>query len=425
MIKINQILVLLIATLLLSTSFQSNSVADEIEANDTNVTSIIVFAEQSLALIEDPFEWSTSAVELAIAKNAAGYGDGAWYLYGEAIKRAYTIEDNAKNETAMADIALSLSKVKANDKAIGYIDVISLFVERVDTAEKKQDINGKLATALAVHGDANIALSNALNLPEGNPTLDSYKARTLREVANQMAKKDEFEAAISALDHITMGLTYYRSMAHSDIAAAAINKGRNDLVPSLLENATVIARAQDNGYFIAGALRDIGFAFAKNGNLKLANDYFNEAMTGSRNANSFQEKARSMSRIATRMADAGVLSNTGAIINEAINFAKLEESELFQNFSYYEIAGSAAFCGEFDVARSLITDIPDIAFSSTASLKNSTIRDLAWGFAKHNDFASAVELANTISTNREKVIALSRIIRIMVDPNMSAVARYL
>ncbi len=187
----------------------------------------------------------------------------------------------------------------------------------------------------------------------------------------------------------------------------------------------MIARAQDNGYFVAGALRDIGFSYAVYGDAETANNYFSEAIAGSRNANSFQEKARSMSRIATRMADAGMTSETASMIAEATDLASQEESELFQQFSLYEIAGSAAFCGHFDTAQDLIEKIPSITFSSTASLKNSTIRDLAWGMAKHGDFVGAVKLANTIETKRERVQTLSRIARVILDPKMAAIARYL
>lgn len=406
------------------TSAQQND-ENQCEPDDINIPCLIQDAEIALGKIEDHFDWATAAVELAIAKDAIGKTDQAWLLFNEAVKRASQIENKTQQETAASDISLALSKVNSSEEALPIINSLQSFADNVETPEKKQDINGKLSTAIALHGETSNALEKALNLPEGNPTLDSFKAKTLREVANQMAKKGEFTKAKEALTHITMGLTYYASMAHSDVAAQAINKGNNGLASELLTAGTIIARAQDNGYFVAGAIRDIGYAYAKKEEISKARDLFLEAQKGAQNANSFQEKARAMSRIATRMADAWQLSGTKQIIEKAIDLANQEEREVFKNFSYYEIAGSAAICGHFDIARSLIENIPDIAFSSTKSLKNSTLRDLAWGFAKHGNYKAAYETAHVIRTEREKVQTLSRIVRVMINKDMNAVARYL
>lgn len=427
-ISARTILILLLSTLVICTNVNSLAAQNDqnnCEAGDITAFCLIKDAETALNKIDDHFEWATAAAELAIAKNAIGETGQAWTLFKDALTRSLKIDNKKQKEAAVSDISLALSKVKSNDKAVQIINTLQSFADGVETPEKKQDINGKLSTAIALHIDTSVALEKALKLPEGNPTLDSFKARTLREVANQMAKKGEFNKAQETLKHITMGLTYYASMAHSDVAAQAIKKSNNQLASELLEAGLIIARAQENGYFVAGAIRDIGYAYAKKMNTKIASDLFNEAQKGAQSANSFQEKARAMSRIATRMADAWQLPGTEDIIKIAIELANQEEREVFKNFSYYEIAGSAAICGHFDIARSLIEDIPDITFSSTKSLKNSTLRDLAWGLAKHGEIKNAYETAIMIGTDREKVQTLSRIARIIIDKDMNAVARYL
>lgn len=398
------------------------STCDEISISQT---CLLQSAESTLADIDEPFSWSTAALELAIAYDDSGKTDRAWEYLGLVQVRVQEIQDKEKRSSAIADIASTLSHVKNNPKALTIINAIKGYLVGVEPIEKRQDILGKLATALSVHGDQDAALSDATNLPEGNFTLDSYKARTFREIAVKVAQKGNFTKAIATLDRITMGLPYYRSTAFSDVAAEAISVGKRDLVIFLLDEANTIARSQDNGYFVAGALRDIGFVYAKYGDMKRAHTYFEDALEGASNAETFQEKARSTSRIATRMADAKIYSGSEAIIREAKRFAEMEQSEIFKSYSFYEIAGSAAFCGLFESSRSLIKDIPAIPFSSSASLQDAATRDLAWGLAKHGDLDAAVRTANTIKTGREKIQALSRIVRILNNPDMKALPRYL
>lgn len=430
MMKIKHITTILLATLLFCGGFLVSGVAQQSSDSecsdiDISVRCILINAEETLSLIDDPFDYATSAVELAIAQDANGNKNKTWQLFDQAIEHASKIEDKARKETAMSDIALALSKVKANEQAMGVIETINSFALDIEDPVKMQDLKGKAITATAVHGDAAMAVALAYELPVGNFTLDSFKARTLREVASQTAKKGDFKTAVDQLSKITMGLPYYSSMAHSDIATTAAKMDEIGLIPEVLENATSIARGQDDGYFIAGALRDIGVAYVNYGDDHLAGQYFEEALEGARNANTFQEKARSMSRIATRMADVGITSSSLEILNEALSLARQEESELFRNFSLYEISGSAAFCGQFEMTRTLLEEIPDIPFSSTSSLLNASKRDLAWGLAKYGDFSGAIAAANSIETRRERVQTLSRIARIIIDPKMVAIARYL
>lgn len=376
-------------------------------------------ARETLDTIEDHRDWVAGAVELSAALNAWGNRQEAVALLRTATKRAGAIEDTTARAKSVSEIATAMS---ALGSALELIDEGHRLSDTIGDDAKRWDIKGKLTSALAASGQADAAFKYALAMPDSNFALASYKARTLREIALHQAKAGEPESATKTIASITMGLRYYQATARTDVAReAADGHSRTPLIDEAVE----IARGLDNGYFVAGALRDVGEAYADAGLWTEAKPYFDEAITAARTAPSHQEQARALSRVATGMADFGRYELAVRLIPEALAIAEKEEKESLRIWSFYEIAGSFAFAGDFNAALALLDRIPAIAFGSSQSLKSAALRDIAWGMARHGRIDEAVERASAIETRREKVQALSRILRVMKDPNMAALSRYL
>jgi len=382
-------------------------------------------AQQVLAAIEDPFSYATSAAELAIAYDALGDAKAATVLFEAALAKADGIDDSNKQAGAYGDIALALSKVKAAPQIVPLIEQLIMRADKIGSDDKKWDVLGKLMTARAVHGDKNAARSMALSMPSSTYSQDAFKGRTQREIAEKFAKYGDFVTAIAVMNEIEADFTYYSAIARTDVTAMAIEAGKNSLVEPLFKEAVSIANTQDNGYFSGAILRDIGYSLVKLGEAEKADAMFARAAEKARNAKSDQEKARALSRIATSFSDCGLDNKSAPILTEALSIARTIESEAFTNYALYEIAGSAAFSGEFTMARDLLTEIPVIPFGSAVSLKAASERDLAWGLARYGQINEALSVANAIDSPREKVHTLSRLVRLLKDPEMNALPRYL
>jgi len=392
---------------------------------DVRARCILETAEETLSLIDDGFGWTTSAAELATAYDSQGHTDRAWAHLQSAVNRLDTIEDDKLRATALGDLALTLPKLGKNRNGQALIVQLIAKAALIDNADKRADVEGKLLTARAVHGDIDAALTDALNMSTESDGQDAYKGRTLREISTQFAKQGDFDTALSTITKIDSRFTYYAGIARTDVAAIAIKAGKQDIAEDLLQEAEPIAQAQDNGYFSAGILRDIGYALIKMEAPERGASFIAAARDGAREAKSMQEKARAMSRIATRLADSGQDEKAKAVIAEAMELASRVQSETMQTYSHYEIAGSAAFAGDFDTAGSVMDRLPETPFGSAASLKSASQRDMAWGLARSGQMSKALETAKTITSKREKVHALSRIVRLLSDPKMNALPRYL
>ncbi|MGJ8563075.1 MAG: hypothetical protein ACSHXY_05930 [Alphaproteobacteria bacterium] len=382
-------------------------------------------AQLVLAGIDDPFDWATSAAELAIANDSLSNTEAVSSLLNEALSKADDIEDKKKRATAYGDIALALSKIQPTSAMMPLVEQLTERAKQAGSDDKKWDILGKLATARAVHGDRAGALKMALTMPSATYSQDAFKGRTQREISKKYAEAGDFKTAIEIINEIDADFTYYSAVARTDIAALAIEAGQPNLVERLFEEALSIAKKQDNGYFSGAILRDIGYSQVKMGETNKAKVMFANALELARGAKSDQEKARAISRIATRMADCGLTDQSAEILLEALSISGRIESETFANFALYEIAGSASFSAEFDLSRSLITEIPETQFGSAVSLKAAAQRDLAWGLARYGQVNEAMSIANSITSPREKVHTLSRLVRLLKTPAMNALPRYL
>jgi len=384
-------------------------------------------ASKTLVNIEDSFDWSSGAIELAIAYDTSGNSDKAWQLAEQALQRSQTIEEAGKRETAWADIALAMAKLHPDQRSIKIINSIEAELAKVENSGKRADILGKILSAQSVHGDADDAYDHALAMPRKEENEDAFRGRTLREIAAQFAKQGEFEKSLLALNKIDARFTYYSAIARTDVAAIALskNKSNSKYLEDLLKEAESIAETQENGYFAAGILRNISHVLFLQKKREPALGFLHRAKAASRLAKSPQEQSRSMSRIATRMADCGEIALASEIIDESLKLLEKEESTLMRDYSKYEAAGAAAFSKLFDVNEALLEAIPNTPFGSARSLKNSAQRDLAWGLARYGQWDQAIKVANNIDSNREKVHALSRLVRLLANPKMDALPRYL
>lgn len=397
---------------------------DACKTDAVSIECLLKQADAAHISTEDLFARSSGAAELAVAYDTAGRPSRAAALIERSIVDARSIYDKKKRGAALSEIMAALADMNAAPQADSWINSVNQESNSLEVS-KKADIIAKAMVARAVHQSAVAALDGAIALPETDGFEANAKAVALRKIAKVLAEKGDFDNARRGIDAITMSITYYQAMVRSDVARLAAKAGRIEFAKTLLNEADPIARAQDNGYFIGAALRDIGYSYYAMGKKTPALAYFEEASHAAAKADKQNEKARAVSRIATRLSDAGLYDQAAQYIVQSIELADPIEQEMSKGYTLYEIAGAASFAGDFATARQLIEEISDTPLGSTSSIKNAALRDLAWGLSRHGEVDEAIEVVKVIGTQREKIHALSRIIRLLADPEMDALPRYL
>ncbi len=291
---------------------------------DVRAECLLERARDSHVAIADPFDWTTSANELAIAYDAMGQPRKVHELIAEAIDKSEEITDETRRETAASELTLSFSKLTRSTKGLDLIDRLTAI--NISSDDKRADINAKLVTARGVHGHLSEAARMAESLPGITDSEDTCRDRTIREIAALTAKSGQYDDAIQLARRINVRFSYYRGIAMTDIMAVAAKAGRSDIVEDLAPEAEIVAVSQENGYFAAGILRDIAYAMILTGNTSEARDYINRAKKVAKSAPKFQEQARSLSRITTRLADAGWSETSAPDLQEALSLARQEQS---------------------------------------------------------------------------------------------------
>lgn len=427
-----------IAFLLLSTGLLGLSACQTVpEAQNTvdqaakcsvesvDIACLLKTSEQAFAEIDGDSQWITAASEFSIALHAGQQDQAARSYLAQAVERTKLLKTALARVSAAAEVGKAAADAGQNDIAAAIVAWGEGQAITLEDNAKKYDLLGKLASAQAVAADPVSALIKVEAFPEKDDNYSAFKARSLREIAVAQAKAGGLEGAEQTISKITMGLTYYQSIARSDVASLAFQVGDERRALNLLREATLIAQGQENGYFIAGALRDIGAVYLDARRKDIGEKLFEDAKTGARRAKNNQEKARALSRIATSLADCKQYADARKIFSEAERFADQAKSPAFEHFSKYEIAGSAAFAGDFKTAFRLVESIPETKFGRTTSLKAATKRDIAWGLIKHGRKQEALELIQSIRPARERIMAISRVVRLLAVPDMHALPRYL
>lgn len=386
---------------------------------------LLADAAAALGEIAERQAWIAASTEYADALTAVGRRDEAVALLSTAHNASFALgaEDQLKAGVA---IAQSLAAMDAAQEAGSVYTATRAIASQIENAVARQDALAKLATSMATLGRLDEAYNQIATLPQDEEGgLASIKARAFRELANVASEQSDFATAQKAIKAITFGLPYYSAIARSDVAQHAVKAQRPALARELLEQAERLARADTDGYFGAGALRDVAEGWSDLGERSKALSLFKDAVELTDKARSPQHKARAISRIATVMADAGLAEESWAYLEESISTNRTETSDVMRRYSFYEIAGSAAFVGDFETALALIDEVPDEKFGSAGSLRAAALRDLAWGQARYGDIEQAAQTARSIGSPRERVQALCRIVRLIRNPEMDAFARYL
>ncbi len=398
--------------------------AAEISEAGTLEAGLLADASSSLAEITKLGDWISASAEYAEALAAARRHGEAVALLMSAHQASLSLEP-ADRLKASITINQSLASIGAHDEAAVVDAAARETAASIESKTTRQDSFAKLATSVAASGDLAKALALVSALPQDESDLASLKARAYREIAEKAAGQGKFEVAEETISRITFGLPYYRAVARSDAAFHAIKQGGTELAQRLLDDAETLARADEDGYFAAGALRDTAKGWALLGDAEKSAQLFGEAVALTEGAKSPQQTARAISRIATVMADVGMGDMAGPYLMQSIATNRTEPSDVMRKYSFYEIAGSTAFTGDFAAARGLLPEVPDETFGSAGSLRDATSRDIAWGEARHGKLEQAAKTARAIMSPRERVQALSRIVRLIRDPQMKAFARYL
>ena len=392
-------------------------------AADPDIDCLLSLAERELRSIDDDRSWVTAVSEVAVAAAEAGQSERALVLLERADDRTRDLEP-ADKAGAIQELANALSVAEAEDRATALLDDAKAAQALVDDPHKRADLYGKWIV-LRAKTDLAASVSAALEMSQADDNLAAYKARTLHELAPLQAQADQFDAALETLAAITMSISYYQAVARSDVAAISGASGRRDVAEAQFLRAEEVGREQSDGYFVAGALRQIGDGYSRLGETDVARGYFVDAAAGARTANSIQEKARALSRVATSLADHSQYDEARLLVREAIEIAASEPSEALRAWAFYEIAGAAAFSGDFVSANEVLEEIPASVVFSGVSVRSAAQRDVAWGYARHGRLDAAVAMAAGVVTVRERVQAYARIVRLLANTGMAALPRYL
>lgn len=392
--------------------------------SDPDAGCLLAVAEVDLQTIDDDREWVTAVSELAVAAVEIGQTEHALRLLNRVGDRAQNFEP-AEKAGALHELSHAFRVSGAEYRATVLLDEAEAARALVGDPHKQADLRGKWIVLRAKEGDLSGAVRAALVMSQADDNLAAYKARTLHELAPLQAQVGDFDAALETLAAITMSISYYQAVARSDVAAIAGAAGKRDVADAQFRRAEDVARAQSDGYFVAGALRQIGDGYSRLSQPDVASGYFTDAAAGARTAKTVQERARALSRVATSLADHTRYDDARRLVKEAIEMATDESSEPLRAWAFYEIAGAAAFSGDFASANEALDEIaPSVAFSGVA-VRSAAQRDVAWGYARHGRLDAAMATAMGIVTARERVQAYARIVRLIADSDMAALPRYL
>ena len=401
------------------------AVEDRADCRQTPTAACVAaMARDALADIDADRDWVSGAAEVATAFFTIGETALARGLLQDARLRASALDDAGARAAALTDLAAALV-MDGNADGLGDLLGAALqSAEAIEDRQKRWDTTGKLAVIYAEAGDISTGLAIAAGMPQADATLAAFKARTLHDIAPLQARAGGLEDALDTLASIDMGITYYQATVRTGVATI-VTRNHPLVAANLLGEADTIARAQQDGYFVAGALRHVGAAYATMNMEHKSMVYFTAAAEGARRVESAQKKARAISRVATALADFRRFAEAAALIPEAVGVAATETADDMRLWAMYEISGAAAFAGEFEVALELLDAIPSSFEFFGKPLHAAAERDVAWGLARHARVQAAVAMAAGITAPRERVQALSRIARVLEVPDMRALPRYL
>ncbi len=377
-------------------------------------------AAAALPAVAGRSDWIDAALELA----AAEAGEAGKSRLLEAAIRAGGEDDPVSRAGQLAAIAQASAKQGSGPLAADVAAAAERALSAVTDADKRADLLGKVLSARAEAAGAAALLPVVQAMPEDSDNQASFRARTLEQLATRLAAED-LSAALALLADMDSGLKYYQAVGYAHVATATAGHADRDELLDAIESGAKVARTLSEGYFVAGALREGAVAAHELGQMDLADRLFDEAVAATRTAGSRQQQARALSRVASELADTGRFEEARKLMPEALQTARQETSEQLRLWSFYEICGAAAFAGDFGLAREVLSEIPPDLLLFGRPLRAAAQRDLAWGLTRHGATAEAVQVVGEISSPRERVQALARMARLLADPSMVALPRYL
>ncbi|MEO0576741.1 MAG: hypothetical protein AAF004_14885 [Pseudomonadota bacterium] len=372
-----------------------------------------------------PNDRALAVADLARALVVDGTPDDARVLLDDAFVAASNTNDTYMRAVNFVEILQAQVDSAAHESAAARIDLALATAREVSDSKQRADLVAKAAVLYAKLGYIEAANTAVASIALVDASAASYKARAIHDIAPELAAQGDISAARELLKTMDFGLTYYKAAASAEVSVFAFYTNDKTSASALLSEAESIARAQENGYFIAGALRRIADAYFDTGRSERSADLMRDAIAGARVAPSLQEQARALSRIATTLADQREFADARSLVADAISLARRIDSPVLRGWCLYEIAGAAAFSGDNEAAQTLVSEIPHDLMLSGKSVRAAADRDVAWGLARHGNVQAALDHAALIARVRERVQALSRIHRVAIDPDMKALPRYL
>ncbi|MEE2705127.1 MAG: hypothetical protein VX397_03305 [Pseudomonadota bacterium] len=400
--------------------------AECVSLNSKRQSCLMDWALKILREIQAPEQIIIPSIEIAKAYSIIKEKKKSDDILERAYKFSQKIDKNETRLTFYSEIINSYEINKFNQKKI--LDLIEkglIEVKKIQNEEIKSKIISNFSLSLSKLKLYKRSLSTLNSIPNKSELTNFFKAQTLRKISLVQATNGDLEFSLKTVELIKMGLPYYQAVALSDISPLFFQENFLDKSISILKEAEKISNTQENGYYKSAIQRDIAKAYAILKQNDISKLFYKLAILSAKTAQSNQEISRALSRIATDTNFSGFNNLTQEIIKDAINYAKNEQNRILRIYSFYEIAGSAAFSGDFGIALSLLKNIPDIPYKSSKSIRSSTQRDIAWGYAKNKQYNQAIRIIEQIKTKKEKIQAITRIVILLEDFGMEAFPRYL
>lgn len=364
-------------------------------------------------------------VEIGTAYSEIGDQTASRNALQQALKTALQVSGHKARAAALLRLAEAQAKTGMDNSAKKSVDLPIPLAENIPQPWDQTEIVGWAAKVLALVGEFDEAIALIDPLSEETEITQSYKARAYHDVGPIQAGAGQVEAGLQTIRKATMGLQYYRATALTDVAQHLFREGAVVDAIALLNDAAEVMASIDDGYFIAGGYRHIGEAATVGEKPSLVLAAYRQAIEGAATLPLNEARARSVSRVATAMAESGFTAAAVKALAVAEAIADAEPDPAKRDYARYEITGSYGFSGDLAAAERLMLEVPDRAYGPAQSLHGASQRDLAWAEAKAGDYQAALNGASNISTMREKVMALCRIARVMADPTMKSLPRYL
>lgn len=390
---------------------------------DATVTELLERTRAIIPTIADASDRIDGMLDFALALHESGNEMAARDYLDQALELSKSIQPISRRSTMQLQILGTAYEVDYRTLLIAALPELSASIGAAENPDWTQ--HQMLAVLVAKAGNIESAQQWANKIPEDSFNNQALRAKALTEISAALAATGELSKAERILDTVTSGLPYYRAIAYAALAEASQRAGHGESAEKFFERAINVAHAQTDNYFVAGSSRIIADSYVAIGSVEKAKPLYQYALAAAAKSNSPQESSRALSRIISSLADVQLRGELNSAPLQAVAIADSESRDVFRFWAYYELAGSLAQIGMNELSLELAHKIPaDLVFSGR-NLRSATMRDVAWGFAQNRELERALVVADAIAQPREQAQALSRIARVVGNPSMKSLSRYL